>query len=71
MDVDYAANEATPGVSFEQSLFVWTTLMSRPAATFGAVDAGTKAVSNEPALSQVHGRTGIEYKRCRDPPAGA
>ncbi len=66
MDADYAANEATPGARFEQSLFVWTTLMSRPAATYGAVDAGAKAVSNQPAMSQIHGHAGVTYARATD-----
>lgn len=67
MDADYARNEPSPGGAlFEQSLFVWTTLMSRPAASFGAVDAGAKAVSANPAPPQIHGHRGIAYARSAD-----
>ena len=66
MDSDYAANEAMPDVFFEHSLFVWTTVMSRPDPTFGAVDAGTKAVSNEPVASQVFRHPRIIYSRAAD-----
>lgn len=67
MDADYVLIELSPEAArFEQSLFVWSTLMSRPAARFGAVDAGSKAISNNPAPPQVRGHVGIEYVRAAD-----
>ena len=47
MDVDYANNDWTEsGIPrFEHSLFVWTTVMSCPAADRAIVDAGLKASS--------------------------
>lgn len=48
MDADYARNLDAAGAAkpeFEHSLFVWTTVMSRPAALRAVVDAGHKAYS--------------------------
>ena len=50
MDADYQRNvidAAWP--RFEQSLFVWTTVMSRPAPARAVVDAGLKARASIPA----------------------
>jgi len=61
MDADYNRNEfdaAWP--PFEQSLFVWTTVMSRPAATRAVVDAGLKSVSVDSGLPQVWQHEGLE-----------
>ncbi len=67
MDVDYARNEPAEGAPvFGQSLFVWTTLMSRPADDVGAVDAGHKALSNDSGPPRVKGRPDIEYVRAAD-----
>ncbi len=67
MDADYARNEPSEGAPvFEQSLFVWTTLMSRPADDRGAVDAGHKALSNDSGPPLVKGRSDIEYLRAAD-----
>jgi D-serine deaminase-like pyridoxal phosphate-dependent protein len=67
MDADYHRNQAIAGSEgFEQSLFVWTTLMSRPASDFGAVDAGLKAVSTDSGMPVVHAAAGVEYVRAAD-----
>ncbi len=67
MDADYARNETTGGLRpFEQSLFVWTTLMSRPAPGFGAVDAGLKALSIDSGMPLVCGNPGVDYVRAAD-----
>jgi 3-hydroxy-D-aspartate aldolase len=76
MDVDYGRNLDRDGArtkAFEPSLFVWATVMSRPAQDRAIVDAGLKAlafdsgpplVPDEPAASyerasDEHGRLGI------------
>ncbi len=67
MDADYARNEqAADGPHFEQSLFVWTTLMSRPVPEWGAVDAGLKAVATDSGLPLVHGHPGVDVSRAAD-----
>jgi 3-hydroxy-D-aspartate aldolase len=76
MDADYGRNldrDGAPTNAFEPSLFVWATVMSRPAEDRAIVDAGLKAVAfdsgpplvcDEPAAnyeraSDEHGRLGI------------
>jgi D-serine deaminase-like pyridoxal phosphate-dependent protein len=76
MDADYGRNldrDGAPTKAFEPSLFVWATVMSRPAEDRAIVDAGLKAlafdsdpplVCDEPAFtyeraSDEHGRLGI------------
>ena len=76
MDADYGHNldrDGAPTKAFEPSLFVWATVMSRPAQDRAIVDAGLKAlafdsspppVCDEPAAtyeraSDEHGRLGI------------
>jgi 3-hydroxy-D-aspartate aldolase len=46
MDADYGRNfdrESAPTAAFEPSLFVWATVMSRPAEDRAIVDARLKA----------------------------
>ena len=67
MDADYNRNEfdaAWP--RFEQSLFVWTTVMSRPNAARAVVDAGLKASSVDSGMPQVWQRPGVEYVKASD-----
>src|SRR6516162_7798552 len=76
MDADYGRNldhDGVPTKMFEPSLFVWSTVMSRPARERAILDAGLKAlafdsgppvVCDEPAAtyeraSDEHGRLGI------------
>jgi D-serine deaminase-like pyridoxal phosphate-dependent protein len=67
MDVDYNRNEIDAGwPRFEQSLFVWTTVMSRPNAARAVVDAGLKASSVDSGLPQVWQRPGVEFVKASD-----
>ncbi len=68
MDVDYAKNEWTEsGIPrFEHSLFVWTTLMSRPVPERGVVDAGLKASSVDSGMPRVVEVEGAEYVKASD-----
>ena len=48
MDADYGRNrdrDGAPTKAFEPSLFVWATVMSRPAEDRAIVDAGLKALA--------------------------
>jgi D-serine deaminase-like pyridoxal phosphate-dependent protein len=67
MDVDYARNEwAAPLPRFEHSLFVYSTVMSRPAPRLAIVDAGLKASSVDSGLPEVWQRPGLKYIRASD-----
>jgi D-serine deaminase-like pyridoxal phosphate-dependent protein len=69
MDADYAANldeSGRPVRTFEQSLFVLTTVMSHPAARRAVVDAGLKAHSVDSGMPQVAGIDGARYTRVSD-----
>jgi D-serine deaminase-like pyridoxal phosphate-dependent protein len=67
MDVDYARNEwAAPLPRFEHSLFVLSTVMSRPGAQLAIVDAGLKASSVDSGLPEVWQRPGLNYIRASD-----
>jgi 3-hydroxy-D-aspartate aldolase len=68
MDVDYARNEWTEsGIPrFEHSLFVWTTVMSRPSAERAIVDAGLKASSVDSGMPRVAAEDGAEYIKASD-----
>jgi D-serine deaminase-like pyridoxal phosphate-dependent protein len=69
MDADYnrnlnAAGEAKP--EFEQSLYVWASVMSRPTADRAVVDAGLKAVSVDSGMPVVADFTNVTYSRASD-----
>ena len=67
MDVDYGRNEwAAPLPRFEHSLFVLTTVMSRPAADRAIVDAGLKASSVDSGMPAVWQRPGLVYRAASD-----
>ena len=67
MDADYARNEwAPPMPRFEHSLFVLTTVMSRPNPSLAVVDAGLKASSVDSGMPGVWERTGLVYTRASD-----
>ena len=67
MDADYNRNEFDADwPRFEQSLFVWTTVMSRPARTRAVVDAGLKASSVDSGMPQVWGLPGVDYAKASD-----
>ncbi len=68
MDVDYAHNDWTEsGIPrFAHSLFVWTTVMSCPAADRAIVDAGLKASSVDSGMPRVFDTPGAEYLKASD-----
>ena len=64
MDVDYAKNknaDGSPYDSFDQSLFVYATVISRPARTRAMTNAGTKAISVDSGPPSVRGMSGFDY----------
>ncbi len=63
MDGDYGRNlgaDGAPFDEFEQSLFVYATVMSRPAPDRALVDAGLKAFAVDSGLPAVHGFADVE-----------
>jgi D-serine deaminase-like pyridoxal phosphate-dependent protein len=68
MDADYARNEwSGSGIPhFEHSLFVWATVMSRPAPDRAVVDAGLKALSVDSGMPRVAHAPGVEYVKASD-----
>jgi 3-hydroxy-D-aspartate aldolase len=69
MDADYAKNLAPDGSlwsDFEHSLFVYTTVMSRPTPDRAVVDAGLKAHSVDSGMPWVAGMPDVEYVRASD-----
>lgn len=69
MDADYGRNFAEDGAPvsmFRQSLFVWATVMSRPASDRAVVDAGLKALSVDSGMPLVANLRGVEYARASD-----
>ncbi len=69
MDADYGRNHGEDGApvsEFRQSLFVWTTVMSRPALDRAVVDAGLKALSVDSGMPLVADMRGVEYARASD-----
>jgi D-serine deaminase-like pyridoxal phosphate-dependent protein len=68
MDADYAKNDWTEsGIPrFEHSLFVWTSVMSTPAAGRAICDAGLKASSVDSGMPRVFDTPGVEYTRASD-----
>jgi 3-hydroxy-D-aspartate aldolase len=68
MDADYARNEwADSGIPrFEHSLFVWTTVMSRPSGDRAIVDAGLKASSVDSGMPRIAEGGPAEYVKASD-----
>jgi 3-hydroxy-D-aspartate aldolase len=69
MDADYqrvldAAGE--PISEFRNSLFLWTSIMSKVKADIAICDAGLKVQSLDSGLPRVFGRDDIEYIDCSD-----
>lgn len=80
MDADYNRNldeAGQPVKIFEQSLFVWTTVMSHPVPERAVVDAGLKALSVDSGMPLVADLPGVEFQKASDEhgvlalPAGA
>lgn len=69
MDADYARNRAAGGGpfdTFEHSLFVLSTVMSRPGKKTAVVDAGHKALSVDSGMPEPFGLSGIGYHNPSD-----
>lgn len=69
MDADYARNLKEDGQfvdTFRHALFIYTTVMSHPAAERAYLDAGLKAFSVDSGLPTVHGLEGAELVRASD-----
>ena len=67
MDADYGRNERADGeIRFEQSLFVWTTVMSTPASDRAIVDAGLKAFAVDSGMPLVAHTPGLELVKASD-----
>jgi len=67
MDVDYSRNtfdDLWP--AFEQSLFLWATVMSTPNAARAVVDVGLKACAFDSGMPGVWQRPGVEYVNASD-----
>jgi 3-hydroxy-D-aspartate aldolase len=80
MDADYSRNlgdDGKPVKVFEQSLFVWATVMSHAVPERAVVDAGLKAVSVDSGMPLVADLPGVEFLKASDEhgvlrlPAGA
>ncbi len=67
MDSDYSRNELSENdLSFQHSLFVLTTVMSRPNAEQAIVDAGLKASSVDSGMPGVWQRDDLQYVKASD-----
>jgi 3-hydroxy-D-aspartate aldolase len=69
MDADYGRNLDRDGGqtrAFEPSLFVWATVMSRPAEERAIVDAGLKALSVDSGMPTVWEEPAATYERASD-----
>ncbi len=69
MDADYNRNlgdDGRPVNNFEQSLYVWTTVMSHATAERAVVDAGLKALSVDPGMPLVADLPGVEFLKASD-----
>lgn len=67
MDADYGRNELNSSEPvFAQSLYVWTTVMSAPAADRAIVDAGLKAFAVDSGLPLVADRPELECTKASD-----
>jgi 3-hydroxy-D-aspartate aldolase len=69
MDADYGRNldrDGAPTQSFEPSLFVWTTVMSRPTEDRAILDAGLKALAFDSGPPLVHDEPAALYERASD-----
>ncbi len=67
MDRDYADNQRSPDeIAFEHSLFVLTTVMSRPTSARAVVDAGLKASSVDSGMPAVWRRDDLRFAGASD-----
>jgi 3-hydroxy-D-aspartate aldolase len=69
MDADYQRVLDKQGEfigEFENSLFIWTSVMSKTKADKAICDAGLKAQSVDSGLPVIFGRNDVEYIKCAD-----
>lgn len=69
MDADYqrVRDEQGKAISeFENSLFIWTSIMSHAKADMAVCDAGLKSQSVDSGLPRIYGRGDLEYINCSD-----
>ena len=69
MDADYSRNlgdDGKPLQNFEQSLYVWATVMSHATAERAVVDAGLKALSVDSGMPLVADLPGVEFLKASD-----
>ncbi len=68
MDVDYGRNDwgQSDMPVFENSLFIHTTVMSRPDGQRAVVDAGLKSMSVDSGLPTVYNRPDLVYQKASD-----
>lgn len=66
MDGDYGANEWSGQQRFGNSLFLLSTIMSRPTAARAVLDAGLKSTTIECGLPQIYERPGLSYLAAND-----
>ncbi len=69
MDADYQRVLDDKGAfisEFENSLFIWTSVMSHTKADKAICDAGLKAQSVDSGLPVIFGRDDVEYIKCSD-----
>jgi 3-hydroxy-D-aspartate aldolase len=67
MDADYARNEWLPPLPrFEHSLFILSTVMSRPSDAYAILDCGLKGHSVDSGMPGVWQRPGLEYTHASD-----
>jgi 3-hydroxy-D-aspartate aldolase len=69
MDADYqrVLDEQEQQIAeFENSLFIWTSIMSKTRADKAVCDAGLKVMSLDSGLPVVFGRDDLEYIECSD-----
>ncbi|HKB82170.1 MAG TPA: alanine racemase, partial [Burkholderiales bacterium] len=69
MDADYSRNlgdDGRPVRTFEQSLYVWATVMSHATAERAVVDAGLKALSVDSGMPLVADLAGVEFLKASD-----
>ena len=69
MDADYQRVQDEHGLSiseFENSLFIYTSIMSKAKSDIAVCDAGLKAQSVDSGLPVIFGRDDVEYVKCSD-----
>jgi 3-hydroxy-D-aspartate aldolase len=69
MDADYQRvldQAGQPIAEFENSLFLWTSIMSKARSGMAICDAGLKVLSVDSGLPRVFARADIEYVNCSD-----